>query len=51
MVFLIQMVPCLHVYPRTRSLANQEVSGARGVSAESAASDHEGKKCGGPYDK
>ena len=46
MVFLTQMVLCLHVNPRTRALANLGVSGARGVSAESAAS--EGKKYG-PY--
>ena len=39
MVFLTQMVPCLHVYPWMRALANQEVAiypGARGISAELA---------------
>ena len=38
MVFLTQMVPCLHVFSRTRVLANREESGAHGISAESAAS-------------
>ena len=52
MVSLTQMVPCLHVYPWTRALANREVAsyirGPRGVSAKSAASWSEGKKRG-PY--
>ena len=50
MVSLIQMVPCLHMYPWTRALANQEVypRGPRGVSAKLAAS--EGKKRG-PYNR
>ena len=49
MVFLTQMVPCLHVYPRMRALANQEVSGwgVRSISAESAASE----KKRGPYNR
>ena len=39
MVFLTQMVPCLHVYPRTRALANQGISEGSRRSAESAASE------------
>ena len=39
MVFLTQIIPCLHMYPQTRALANREVSGAHRVSAELAASE------------
>ena len=43
------MVPCLHVYPWTRSFSGQpEVFGGYRISAESAAS--EGNKRG-PYDR
>ena len=44
------MVPCLHMYPRMRALANREVSGARGVSDESRLAASEGKKRG-PYNR
>ena len=48
MVFLTQMISCLHVYPQTTELAGQP-RGIRGLTeylvAESAAS--EGKKCVG----
>ena len=52
MVFVTQMVPFLHVYPRTTVLAGQPSRGtdpgARGISAELSVS--EGKKHG-PYNR